>query len=193
MTGIILCGGLSSRMGRDKGLLQTEVTNWATDAARKLQDLGILVKASINTLQENSYAHGLPGVELITDNATLSVKGPLLGLLSGHIAHPAEDLFILACDLPLMETALLKELYTLYQKQEADVFLFTNEGEAEPLCAIYTAAALQKIMNLLQEGQLRKFSMKFALDHLQLATIALKEEQKKHFQNFNAHADLNGL
>ncbi|MGN7782922.1 molybdenum cofactor guanylyltransferase [Niabella sp. 22666] len=193
MTGIILCGGLSSRMGSDKGLLRTEAANWATDAARKLQDLGILVKASINTLQENSYVHGLPGVELITDNITLPVKGPLLGLLSAHIANPTEDLFVLACDMPLMETFLLKELYTLYQKQEADAFLFTNEREAEPLCAIYTSAALQKIMTMLREGQLKKYSMKFALDHLQLATLPLKEEQKKYFQNFNAHADLNGL
>lgn len=193
MTGIILCGGLSSRMGSDKGLLQTEAANWATDAARKLQDLGILVKASINTLQENSYARGLPGVELITDNTTLPVKGPLLGLLSAHIANPTEDLFILACDMPLMETALLKELYTLYQKQDAEVFLYTNEGEAEPLCAIYTAAALHQIMTMLREGQLKKFSMKFTLDHLRLATLPLKEEQKKHFRNFNAHADLNGL
>lgn len=193
MTGIILCGGLSSRMGSDKGLLQTEAANWATDAARKLQDLGILVKASINTLQEGSYANGLPGVELITDNTILPVKGPLLGLLSAHIANPTEDLFILACDMPLMETALLKELYILYRKQDADVFLFTNEGEAEPLCAIYTAAALHKIMTMLQEGQLKKFSMKFALDHLQLAMLSLKDEQKKYFRNFNAHADLNGL
>lgn len=193
MTGIILCGGLSSRMGSDKGLLRTEAANWATDAARKLQDLGILVKASINTLQENSYAHGLQGVELITDNTTLPVKGPLLGLLSAHIANPTEDLFVLACDMPLIETFLLKELYTLYQKQEADAFLFTNEGEAEPLCAIYTSAALQKIMTMLRKGKLKKFSMKFALDHLQLATLPLKEEQKKYFQNFNAHADLNGL
>jgi len=180
-------------MGSDKGLLRTETTNWATDAARKLQDLGLLVKASINTLQANSYAHDMPGVELITDNATLPVKGPLLGLLSAHITNPTEDLFILACDMPLMETALLKELYTLYQKQDADVFLYINEGEAEPLCAIYTSAALQKVMTMLQEGQLTRFSMKFTLDHLQLATLPLKEEQKKYFQNFNAHADLNGL
>ncbi|MGE9314966.1 molybdenum cofactor guanylyltransferase [Niabella sp. CJ426] len=193
MTGIILCGGLSSRMGSDKGLLQTEAANWATDAARKLQDLGILVKASINTLQESSYARGLPGVELITDNTTLPVKGPLLGLLSAHVANPTEDLFVLACDMPLMETFLLKELYTLYQKQEADAFLFTNDGEAEPLCAIYTSAALQKIMTMLRKGQLKKYSMKFALDHLQLATLPLKEEQKKYFQNFNTHADLNEL
>ena len=193
MTGVILCGGLSSRMGSDKGLLQTEAANWAVDAARKLQDLGIMVKASINSLQQRSYATGLPGVELITDNIALEVRGPLLGLLSAHITMPTEDLFILACDMPLMETALLKELYALYQKQDADVFLYTNEGEAEPLCAIYAAAALHQIMTLLREGQLKKFSMKFALDHLQLATLSLKDDQKKYFRNFNAHAYLNGL
>lgn len=193
MTGVILCGGLSSRMGSDKGLLQTEAANWAVDAARKLQDLGIMVKASINSLQQRSYATGLPGVELITDNIALEVRGPLLGLLSAHITMPTEDLFILACDMPLMETFLLKELFTLYQKQEADVYLFMNDNEAEPLCAIYTSAALQKIMTLLREGKLAKFSMKFTLDHLKLATLPVRDEQKKYFRNCNAHADLNGL
>jgi molybdopterin-guanine dinucleotide biosynthesis protein A len=180
-------------MGSDKGLLKTDATNWATDAARKLQDLGIPVKASINSLQETSYANDLPGVELITDNISIPVKGPLLGLLSAHVANPTEDLFVLACDMPLIEPILLKELFTLYQKKQADVFLFTNEGEAEPLCAIYTSTGLQKIMMMLREGQLKKFSMKFTLDHLQLATLPIQAEQKKYFQNFNAHADLNGL
>jgi len=180
-------------MGSDKGLIKTESVNWATDAARKLQDLGMHVKASINTLQENNYTNSLAGVQLITDNITLPVKGPLLGLLSAHIANPTEDLFILACDMPLIETTLLKELYNLHQKKDAEVFIFINDGEPEPLCAIYTSAALQKIMRMLGEGRLKKFSMKFTLDHLQLATLPLNEEQKKQFRNFNAHADLNGL
>jgi molybdopterin-guanine dinucleotide biosynthesis protein A len=42
-------------------------------------------------------------------------------------------------------------------------------------------------------GELTKHSMKFMPDHLAVHAIAIKDEQKKYFRNFNAHAELNGL
>ena len=35
--------------------------------------------------------------------------------------------------------------------------------------------------------------MKYVLEHLNIVTLALTDEQKKYFRNFNAQADLNGL
>ncbi|MGC4232719.1 MAG: molybdenum cofactor guanylyltransferase [Niabella sp.] len=193
MIGLILCGGLSSRMGSDKGLLKTETTNWALEATNKLIGLNIPIKVSINSLQQEAYKDALPDTEFITDNVALPVRGPLLGLLSAHIAYPTEDILALACDMPLMTSFLLKELYRTYKQQQADSFLYSNNGEPEPLCAIYTTSALQKIIAMLQQGKLVKFSMKFTLDHLNCFMLPIPEENKKYFHNFNAHADLNGL
>ncbi|WP_346238260.1 molybdenum cofactor guanylyltransferase [Niabella insulamsoli] len=193
MTGMVLCGGQSLRMGSDKGLLITEETHWAMAAVDKLSALKIPVKLSINFSQIDAYATAFPELERVTDNNALELKGPLLGLMSAHIACPSEDLFILACDMPRMETFLLKELYQLADAATADAYLFTNSGEPEPLCAIYTSTALTKIMAMIQQKQLKKFAMKFVLDHLNVATLALKDNQQPYFQNVNAHADLNGL
>lgn len=135
-----------------------------------------------------------PVTDLIADNTSLAVKGPLLGLLSCHIAFPEEDLFILACDMPIMERTILESLYKHYTENPgADAYVFTNEGEPEPLCGIYSAKGLSIVLTMLKNRELVKHSMKFMLDHLTVNRIALKEEEKKYFRNFNAHAELNGL
>lgn len=179
-------------MGTDKALLESPGGNWAELAACKLRALPLPVKFSVNAGQYLHYTRLFPQTELITDDPQLGVKGPLLGILSAHMQDPGKDLFVLACDLPLMATTLLKELLKLYQQKSATAYFFTNEGHAEPLCAIYTSQGLQKIRGMEDAGTLKKFSMKYVLEQLQVRTIPLTETEKKYFKNFNAHADLNG-
>ena len=143
MLGVILCGGQSSRMGSDKGLLKLEANTWAQTAIDKMTTLNIPVKISVNSKQFPDYAAVFPSTDLITDDAMLPLKGPLLGVLSSHLKFPDEDLFILACDMPLMEPFLLNNLYVKYQQEPTfNAYVFTNEGEPEPLCGIYKAKVL---------------------------------------------------
>ena len=194
MLGIVLCGGQSSRMGSDKGLLMHEAKTWAQTAVEKLDVLKILIKLSVNKQQLGEYQKVFKTESLIVDDATLDIKGPLLGVLSAHLQNPSNDLFLLACDLPLMDSKLLKELFSLYHKSKKyEVYIFTNDKEPEPLCGIYTAKALKKIIDLKKDDKLTKHSMKFILGKLIVCEIALQDAQKKYFRNFNAHADINGL
>jgi len=181
-------------MGTDKGLLKLEAKTWGQTAFDKIAALNIAVKISVNNDQFAAYSDVFSTADLVADNPSLSLKGPLLGVLSSHLLYPAEDLFILACDLPLMEPFLLEELKSRYLlHQSYDAHIFTNNNEPEPLCGIYTARGLAVIHNMLQEGRLTRYSMKFMLDHLPVNRIPVSEEQKKSFRNFNAHAELNGL
>lgn len=194
MTGIILCGGQSTRMGSDKGLLKLEAKTWAQTAVDKISALALPVKISVNPQQLADYATVFEKTDLITDAAQLALHGPLQGVLSAHLHLPDQDLMVLACDLPLMEPATLKDLYQHYRSNPGyDAYLFDNEGDHEPLCAIYTAKGLQTIDALRQKGELTRHSMKFMLDHLSVYSIAVQDAQKKNFRNFNAHAELNGL
>lgn len=194
MVGIILCGGQSLRMGSDKGLLKLEAKTWAQTAIDKIATLDIPVKLSVNNTQYPEYAKIFSENDLVADKTSLPLGGPLLGLLSCHIQYPAEDLFALGCDMPLMESAILTELYSRYQKEKSfQAYIYTNDGEAEPLCGIYTSMGLTKITDMMHKGQLTKHSMKFMLDHLDVNFIPVTADQKKYFRNFNAHAELNGL
>lgn len=194
MLGVVLCGGQSSRMGSDKGLLVHEAKTWAKTAFDRLSALNIPIKFSVNEQQQSEYTKVFSGELLIVDDVLLSLKGPLLAVLSVHLKYPEEDLFLLACDLLLMETIVLKELVGFYQqKNNCEAYIFTNDNEPEPLCGIYTSKGLAKIIALLKENKLTKHSMKFMLSQLSVYSIPLMDEQKIYFRNFNAHAELNGL
>jgi molybdopterin-guanine dinucleotide biosynthesis protein A len=194
MLGVILCGGQSSRMGSDKGLLKLEANTWAQTAFDKLAELNFSVVISVNENQYNDYALVFTNTELIIDNPALSIHGPLAGVLNVHLQYPPEDLLILACDMPLMETVLLKELLLSYQQDSShDAFVYTNDGEPEPLCGIYKAKGLAHILSLYRHDKLAKHSMKYMLEHISTRAIPLPDDRKKCFRNFNAHAELNGL
>ena len=194
MIGIILCGGRSARMGTDKGLLTLQAaTTWAQAAAAKIASLQLPVVLSVNEQQLAGYSTIFRPEQLIKDNSAIDVKGPLLGLLSAAALFPAEDWLVLACDMPLMETSILTLLLDTYKTQTAEAYVFTNDDVYEPLCGIYTAKGLSRISQLVQSHLLAKHSMKYMLEQLAVFTIALAEDQKKYFRNFNAHAELNGL
>ena len=194
MLGIILCGGQSTRMGTDKGMLMNEAKTWAQTAFDKLSSFNIPVNISVNEQQQTDYAKVFGEELLILDDASFSIKGPLVGVVSAHLKYPLADLFLLACDLPLMEATILKELLTEYEKDsQYEAYIFTNDNEPEPLCGIYTSKGLAKIIVLQKENKLPRHSMKFMLSQFAVCTIPLKEEQKNYFRNFNAHDELNGL
>jgi molybdopterin-guanine dinucleotide biosynthesis protein A len=206
MLGVVLCGGKSARMGSDKGLLKNlvplkergraarEDCTWAQMAVDKIAELKVPVVLSLNVQQVTDYSAIFSPQQLITDNETLKMHGPLCGVLSVHIRYPQEDLIILGCDLLLMETDMLKELLSQYNQFPApDAFVYSNDGEPEPLCSIYKAKGLAYTLGLYHSQQLPKHSMKYMLYHIAAHFIPVSEEKKKCFRNFNAHAELNGL
>ena len=191
MLGVILCGGDSSRMGKDKGLIPATgqnlaTENWAALAVEKMATLGVRVVLSVNERQLATYASVFPRDLLVPDDPTLSVKGPLAGLLSIHRQTPLEDLFVLACDLPLMEPVLLQALFSRRSvRTDAQAYLYTMDGEPEPLCGIYTAAGLDLITGLYRAKRLVRHSMKYALEQLDVDSLAVPEDKKGCFENFN--------
>jgi len=181
-------------MGTDKGMIKLHANTWAQTAVDKMANLNLEVVLSVNAIQHNDYLTVFTESQLVKDNDELKLKGPLAGVLSVHLQYPEQDLFVLACDMPLMETAVLSVLLSMELKEPgAAAFVYTNEGEPEPLCAIYKASGLAHINDLLQTGQLTRHSMKFMLEHIATYFTALNDSQKKYFRNFNAHAELNGL
>ncbi|MEO6315532.1 MAG: molybdenum cofactor guanylyltransferase [Chitinophagaceae bacterium] len=193
MRAVILCGGESSRMGSDKGLLTYQSGTWAQTAAEKFLQINVNVVVSVNDQQKPFYLRLFPEHQLITDDKNIRVRGPLLGLLSVHTQFPGEDLFVLACDMPLMQTGILTLLLQHAAIVNAEAYLFTRDGFYEPLCGIYTAAGLSRVLLLQKTQQLAKHSMTFVLEELNTSSIPLTDEQKKYFKNINTHTELDGL
>ncbi len=194
MTGVVLCGGQSTRMGTDKGLIKQNDITWARSAFDKLSSLDIPVVLSVNARQVEQYLPIFHPSLLVKDSDRINIKGPLCGAMSVHVNYPAEDLLLLACDMPFMETYFLKQLVDHRNRDHSfEAYLFSTYGEPEPLCGVYSANGLARILRMHDENGLIKHSMKFAIDQLHPFFIPLKDGQQKFFMNINTHADLNGL
>lgn len=146
LLGIVLCGGESKRMGRDKGLLTlTSGQTWASRALTLIESLGIPCVLSVNARQLEAYGD-LFGIEkLVVDS--LDVPGPLGGILSIHRRYPDKDLLPLACDMIRMDKETLTTLISAYKETPADFYVYRLAGNAfaEPFPGIYRGEALGRI------------------------------------------------
>jgi molybdopterin-guanine dinucleotide biosynthesis protein A len=98
---------------------------------------------------------------------------------------------VLACDLPLMESPVLDGLYRFYLiKNLFQAFVYTNNGEPEPLCGIYTASGLALIHNMYYTHKLEKQSMKYVLGQLLVYSLPIPVNKKQCFRNFNSPEDV---
>lgn len=186
MTGVVLCGGTSTRMGTDKGLLKEEAVTWAELAAQKLTAVGLPVVVSVNQQQFPAYAQIFAEAQLVVDDAASRAKGPLLGLLSVHQKLQGEDLFVLACDLKDITTSLLHQLLAKAPTGNPDALVYSTQEKPQPLCGIYSANGLEKIEQLLQEGKLARFSMMHVLETLDTRLLPAGDDELPAFANYNS-------
>jgi molybdenum cofactor guanylyltransferase len=194
MKGVVLCGGQSLRMGKDKGLMiGSRKITWAQHSVSLFTPLELEVVISVNQNQSSAYRRVFYSNTLIKDNDEILVEGPLLGILSVHKEEPAEDLMVLATDIINMEVEVLRHLMTTYNKEKNfEAIVFQNGNVLEPLCAIYTAKGLKNVLAKYQKSEHKNYSMKHALDQLKVLRLPLKPEWKHYFANINTPADLQG-
>lgn len=155
LCGLVLAGGRSSRMGTDKAAL---VHPDGRTLARRGHDL--LAEAGCQTValslrHDQELPPGfadLPHVMLVRDPEGLS-QGPLGGMLAAMRLRPEADWLMLACDLPRLDLATLRQLVS--SKRPDEPFLsYRSEFDnlPEPLCALYAAAALPILEQAQAEG-----------------------------------------
>lgn len=131
--GLVLAGGLSARMGEDKGGLDAGGESLAARAARRLAQVCAEVAVADRGRRLLGPAAPFPS---IPDGAG---DGPIAALLGGAMAFPGRALLALACDLPEVPVPLLAELG---KPSGFDWVVPRWRGRLEPLCALYRPPAL---------------------------------------------------
>jgi molybdenum cofactor guanylyltransferase len=189
--GVAMCGGQSSRMGSDKGMLTSQGITWSMLAFNKLCAIGIPAVVSINVSQAASYKKNFPADKLVIDS--VDTYGPLKGILSVHENFPEHDLMLLACDMKDMHIEYLDKLLKSWMEQgsQYDSFLYKNGGHYEPLVGIYTAGFLKRISMLNTQDALVEYSMKSVISKGTVFEIEVSEAAKDFFANFNRPSELN--
>ncbi|MBC7912889.1 MAG: molybdenum cofactor guanylyltransferase [Pyrinomonadaceae bacterium] len=183
LLGVVLCGGESKRMGRDKGLLDRDGQTWAVSIAEKLKECGLEVVISINEKQQDSYQHIFPDTPLLVDH--LPIDGPLDGLLSVHRNFPENDILLMACDLIDMQQITILNLIKSYQQNSAyEYYVYQQNGFTQPFCAIYTAKGLQAVYQSFEENALLKYSLH---DRFEAGnTLYIPVDDELSFKNYNS-------
>jgi molybdopterin converting factor subunit 1 len=136
--GLILAGGASSRMKRDKATLEYDGKSQLDRAyelvARHLRQVYISVRES--QVRDAARAR----YPLIVD--AIAGEGPIVGIRSALAADKDAAWLVLACDLPFVTDAALEQLLAERDPTAlATAFRSAHDGLPEPLCAVWEPAA----------------------------------------------------
>ena len=148
LSGIILAGGASSRMGRNKALLAMDGQKLVERVAGTLAQLtdDVLIVAN------DADSYRFLGIPIVPD--VEPGFGPLMGLYSGLRAARGELAVAVAVDMPFLSPDLLKMLVSLAPGY--DVVIPHALDRLHPLCAVYRrATCLPAIEQAIARGQRR--------------------------------------
>ena len=145
MAGILLAGGKSARMGRDKALLPYSNGTLIEHMAKRLG--GITAQVIIVADAADKYA--VPGTSTIAD--LYPDCGPVGGIVTGLEAAGEGTHFVAACDMPLFHPYILRYMADLATADYDAVYPIVTE-RPEPLCAVYRHTALEPLRDFLESG-----------------------------------------
>lgn len=144
-SGIVLCGGQSLRMGRDKASLPFGDETLLTRAVR-------LVTSAVDDVVVVARKDQVTPEGLTVVRDPVDDQGPLAGLVTGLHASRGDLVFITACDMPLLKPAVIVRL--LERIGDADVCVPVMNQHTMTLCAVYRRALLPYAEALVAAGQL---------------------------------------
>lgn len=148
VTGFVLAGGRSTRMGQDKALLQLGGVSLIERAVEKLRAVVSEVRILGSRAEFASYAPIVPDLH---DGC-----GPLGGLEAALAAAKTDWILVLPVDMPFVPVKLLRAwVREVPEKQTARIAMFQVDGRPQPaLCMLH-----REVTSELREG-LRRSSFK---------------------------------
>lgn len=174
ITGIILAGGKSSRMGTDKAMLKLNDKSFMQHVIEALKPLvNDIIIVSDNP--EHDKLHLVRVTDIIKN------EGPLVGLYSGVSHSNTTYNLVVSCDVPFITTEVLNQLITNHEK-EFDVVQLESQNKSMPLTALYNNQCTTQIKDLLDSGERR---VRAAVSQLKVKTIKLNDHSSNAVTNIN--------
>jgi molybdenum cofactor guanylyltransferase len=149
----ILAGGVSSRMGREKGLLEFGGEPLIVRTARMVEPL--VTEVTVVGPPERYAALGLRAIadqNLGGRERIEAVRTPLVGIATALSATKMPWNLVLACDLPYLTAAWLEWLLSRAVNSSAQIVMPRTAGGLEPLAAVYRRECAIPIIAALERG-----------------------------------------
>jgi molybdopterin-guanine dinucleotide biosynthesis protein A len=149
--GLVLAGGKSSRMGREKAAIKYHGKPQIEVAVETLSLF--CSKVFVSTRKDQAHSELFRKFHQIHDEPAYEGKGPLAGIISAMHAHPTAAWVVLACDLPFVnETDIQYLLEHRDTTKVATAFKSPVDGLPEPLCAVWEPEYLIDIEGFMNKG-----------------------------------------
>lgn len=147
ITGIVLAGGRSRRMGTDKSVMKLKNKTLIEYSINALKPLCNKV-----VISSNNFIYNYTGCEVWPDE--LPDQAPIIGIYSCLKRSTTEYNIILSCDMPLMSTEMLKYLLANSENHDITIPMHGN-SLIEPLCGVYKQSAMGILKKYIDGGNFR--------------------------------------
>lgn len=188
LSGIVLAGGQSRRLGRDKAV---EPIGGQPLICRVIQRLVQVSGEILVVAADSARAEALP----LEDGQRIALdrypgKGSLGGIFSGLAAARGQWGIVVACDMPFLNLELLRHMLSL--REGADAVVPVLEGRPEPTHALYSKACLPFIEGRLMTEDLKiaRFFDEVRVNYVSDEEIARFDPDHLSFFNVNTPGDL---
>jgi len=179
ITGIILAGGKSSRMGTDKGFVlfnNKPFIQFSIDALNPL-----VSKIFIVSDNPDYDVFGLKRVNDLTKNS-----GPVAGIYSGLEASTTPYNLVLSCDVPLISSQVLQKLINAID-DDTEIIQIESQGKSMPLIALYKKTVARSFKESLNQNEKR---LRVAVNTCKVKTVVLEKDDEFTTLNVNSPNEL---
>lgn len=173
ISAIILAGGFSSRMGKNKAELVINNESFLEHQINKLKNLGI------EDIIISGYDYKTESYKCVHD--VYPHRGPMSGIHAGLGIAENEDVLVIAVDSPLIPEELLADLIDFHKSEQSDITLVKHNGINEPLIAVYKKSLFSECEELLK-GE--KTSMRELMKKSKVSFMEYSGDEKL-LMNFN--------
>lgn len=181
VTGIILAGGKSLRMGTEKGLVKLHGKTLVEHVIGVVKEL--TEEIIIISNKDEYRCYGYPVFSDIIKDC-----GPLGGIYTGLIQSGTQNNLIVSCDIPFINSKAIK--FLVENSDGFEVTVPVHAGKIEPLCAVYNKTCSTKLKQLLlkKEFKIMESYRFFKVNRLDVSTHQFFSD--KTFENINSKEEL---
>jgi molybdopterin-guanine dinucleotide biosynthesis protein A len=179
-TAVILAGGQSTRMKRDKGLVEFNGKAMIQHALDLVFDFDKVLMSS-NT---NTYMPYLPKLAITFKDQTYEGVGPLGGIHTALSNYVDDWALFIPVDMPCLSRAVLTSICEAYNGK---ITIAICCGKEQPLVGIYPKSCLSKLDHFIASG---RRSVKEFLSNQEVTYVEFPSNLAQQFLNINTPQDL---
>ncbi len=148
VTGVLLAGGKSRRMGEDKRFL---LVGEQTLLERGLAVLGAIFQEVLVVIAQDSPPLNVVDARVVRD--LLPDRGSLGGVYTGLKLATTSHIFVAACDMPFLDSAVIAQFTS--RRAAVDIVMAKLADRMHPMHAVYGKGCLAAIEQMIAAGRLK--------------------------------------